>query len=112
MRILRSTATILLPLLAAVTLAARQPPAPAQAGTPARMTLTVDSIMRGPDLVGYPPSGLRWSGDARDLFFEWRRPGEKEPATYVLSQNTTAPRRLTDDERKLAPPADHPDHRG
>jgi dipeptidyl aminopeptidase/acylaminoacyl peptidase len=68
------------------------------------MTLTVDSIMRGPDLVGYPPSGLRWSGDARDLFFEWRRPGEKETATYVLSQNTTAPRRLTDDERKLAPP--------
>ena len=60
--------------------------------------------MRGPDLVGYPPSGLRWSGDSRDLFFEWRRPGEKDNATYVLSQNTTAPRRLTDDERKLAPP--------
>jgi len=104
MRIRPSTAAMLLPLLAAVTLEARQPPAPAQAGTPARMTLTVDSIMRGPDLVGYPPSGLRWSGDARDLFFDWRRPGEKETATYVLSQNTTAPRRLTDDERKLAPP--------
>lgn len=26
--------------------------------------LTVDSIMRGPALVGYPPSGLRWSGDS------------------------------------------------
>jgi dipeptidyl aminopeptidase/acylaminoacyl peptidase len=92
MRIRTPTTAILLLLPAAVTLAAHQ------------MTLTVDSIMRGPDLVGYPPSGLRWSGDARDLFFEWRRPGEKEAATYVLSQNTTAPRRLSDDERKLAPP--------
>src|SRR5438034_1842437 len=27
--------------------------------------LTVDSIMRGPKLVGYPPSDLRWSGDSK-----------------------------------------------
>ena len=67
--------------------------------------MTVDSIMRGPDLVGYPPSGLRWSGDSRDLFFEWRKPGEKESATYVLSRDTSTPRRLSDEERKLAPPA-------
>ncbi len=104
MRVRTPTAAILLPLLATMTLAAQQAPAPAQAtGTP-RLALSVDSIMRGPDLVGYPPSGLRWSGDARDLFFEWRKPGEKESATYVLSQKTTAPRRLTDEERKLAPP--------
>jgi len=86
-----------------------KPPAAAEAQAatpgPARLALTVDSIMRGPDLVGYPPSSLRWSGDSRDLFFEWRKPGEKESATYVLSQNTTIPRKLTDDERKLAPPA-------
>ena len=89
-----------------LTLSAQQP-APPRAGAaaaPGKLTLTVDSIMRGPDLVGYPPSGLRWSGDSRDLFFEWRKPGEKESATYVLSQNTTTPRRLTDEERKLAPP--------
>jgi len=91
-----------LPFLAALTLSAQQPPAPAP--PPAKMALTIDSIMRGPGLVGYPPSGLRWSGDSRDLFFEWRKPGEKEGATYVLSQNTTTPRRLTEDERKLAPP--------
>ena len=84
--------------------ASRRRLAPAAAAAPGRLTLTVDSIMRGPDLVGYPPSGLRWSGDSRDLFFEWRKPGEKESATYVLSQNTTTPRKLTDEERKLAPP--------
>jgi dipeptidyl aminopeptidase/acylaminoacyl peptidase len=97
---------LLLVFLAVLTLSAQQPPLPAAAAAQpaARLSLTVDSIMRGPDLVGYPPSGLRWSGDSRDLFFEWRRPGEKESATYVLSQNTSAPRRLTEDERKLAPP--------
>jgi dipeptidyl aminopeptidase/acylaminoacyl peptidase len=97
---------LLLPFLAVLTLSAQQPPSATPAASPAagKMALTVDSIMRGPALVGYPPSGLRWSGDSRDLFFEWRKPGEQDSATYVLSQNTTTPRRLTDEERKLAPP--------
>src|SRR5512139_1450887 len=93
---------LLLPFCAMLALSAQQPVPSAPPA--ARMALSVDSIMRGPGLVGYPPSGLRWSGDSRDLFFEWRKPGEKEGATYVLSQNTTAPRRLTDAERRLAPP--------
>ncbi|MDP2054234.1 MAG: hypothetical protein Q8L75_11405, partial [Acidobacteriota bacterium] len=36
--------------------------------------LTVDSIMRGPELVGNPPSNLRWSGDSQSLYFEWLMP--------------------------------------
>ena len=107
MKIAPSLPALILPFSVVLALSAQQPAPPAAAGAapPARLALTVDSIMRGPDLVGYPPTGLRWSGDSRDLFFEWRKPGEKESATYVLSQNTTTPRRLTDDERKLAPPA-------
>ena len=31
---------------------------------PSKFELSVDSIMRGPKLVGYPPTGLRWSGDS------------------------------------------------
>jgi len=106
MRIRSSMPALILPFLLVLTLSAQQPaPTGANAAAPlGKLTLTVDSIMRGPDLVGYPPSGLRWSGDSRDLFFEWRKPGEKEGATYVLSQNTTAARRLTEEERKLAPP--------
>ncbi len=96
---------LVLPFCAVLALSAQQPVPPAPPAQAAgRMALTIDSIMRGPGLVGYPPSGLRWSGDSHDLYFEWRKPGEKEGATYVLSQNTTAPRRLTDAERKLAPP--------
>src|SRR6185436_5648938 len=81
-------------------------------GAPARTAkvaggfeLTVDSIMRGPKLVGYPPSGLRWAGDSSRLYFEWRRPGEDEPSTWVVSRDGGAPRQLTDDERRTAPPA-------
>ena len=43
---------------------------------PSRFTLSVDSIMRGPALVGYPPSDLRWAGDSKELYFEWRQPKE------------------------------------
>ena len=69
--------------------------------------LTVDSIMRGPKLVGYPQTGLRWSGDSARLYFEWRRPGDDEASTYVVSRDgsgSNVPRKLSDAERKLAPP--------
>ena len=32
-----------------------------------KVQLTVDSIMRGPDLVGYAPDALRWSPDSQKL---------------------------------------------
>ena len=67
-------------------------------------SLTVDSIMRGPKLVGYPPTGLRWSGDSARLYFEWRRPGEDEPSTWVVARDGGEPRHLTDAERRSAPP--------
>jgi dipeptidyl aminopeptidase/acylaminoacyl peptidase len=91
-------------------------PAPPKAD--AAFELTVDSIMRGPGVVGYPPSGVRWSGDSERLFFEWRPRGEDEPATWEVSRacltsaggsgaasRACEPRRLSDEERKLAPPA-------
>ena len=60
----------------------------------AAMPLTVDAIMRGPALVGYPPCDLRWSGDSRELYFEWRMPGEDEAATWVVGRDGGTPRRL------------------
>ena len=71
---------------------------------PAKLELTVDSVMRGPKLVGYPQTGLRWSGDSQRLYFEWRRPGDEEAATYVVGKNGGEPRKLTDAERRSAPP--------
>jgi len=71
----------------------------------ATFPLTVDSIMRGPDLVGSAPSGVRWSGDSTKVYFEWRRPGEDEASTWVVGREGGEPRQLTDEERKLVPPA-------
>lgn len=76
------------------------PPMPAAA----RVDLTVDSIMRGPSLVGYPPSGLRWSGDGERLYFEWRLRDEDDAATWVVARDGSDLRRLDADERRLAPP--------
>jgi len=86
---------------------------PSVAGSPAEGTrtppghfeLTVDSIMRGPDLVGYPPTGLRWSADSDKLFFDWRKPGETESSTYAVGRDGGEPRKLSDDEVKSAPSA-------
>src|SRR5437868_10733829 len=66
--------------------------------------LTVDSIMRGPKLVGYPPTGLRWSGDSSRLYFEWRRAGDDETSTWVVPREGGSPRQLTDEQRRSAPP--------
>src|SRR6266851_4100125 len=81
--------------------------APARKTTPAAkiaFELTVDSIMRGPKLVGYPPTGLRWSGDSARLYFEWRRPQDEETATWVVGKDGAGPHKLTDAERRSAPP--------
>jgi dipeptidyl aminopeptidase/acylaminoacyl peptidase len=69
-----------------------------------RLELSVDSIMRGPKLVGYPPSGLRWSGDSQRLWFEWRQRDEDEAATWVVGRDGSDPRRLSDEARRLVPP--------
>ena len=65
--------------------------------------LTVDNIMRGPELIGYPPSDLRWSGDSKELFFEWRVAKEDQPSTWTVGRDGGAPRRLTEAERRQAP---------
>ena len=72
---------------------------------PKPFELTVDSIMRGPDLVGYPPSSLRWAGDSQKLYFDWRKPGEDKTGTYVVGRDAGTPRKLTDDEIKNIPPS-------
>ena len=71
----------------------------------AKVEMTIDSIMRGPDLVGYPPSGLRWSGDSQRLYFDWRKPGEDESSTYVVNRDGSGLKKLSEQEEKLAPPA-------
>ena len=83
----------------------RPAPAANSAASSAAVEMTVDSIMQGPDLVGYPPSGLRWSGDSTKLYFDWRKPGEEESSTYVVDRTGGEPRKLSEDDAENAPPA-------
>jgi len=75
-----------------------------QAANP-KFELSVESIMRGPKLVGYPPSSLRWSGDSLHLYFEWRERDADETSTWVVNVDGAGLRKLTEDERKAVPPA-------
>ncbi|MGH9665076.1 MAG: TolB family protein, partial [Bryobacteraceae bacterium] len=73
-----------------------------------QFALTIDNIMRGPGLVGYEPSAVRWSGDGRRIYFSWKRaadPHDRPLDTYVVNRDGTGLRKLTEDEAKIAPPA-------
>lgn len=83
-------------------------PSTALAQQPKKFELTVDSIMRGPDLVGYEPNRVYWSPDGQRVYFRWKRAGEprlKEPDLYVVNRDGSGLRKLSEDEAKLAPPA-------
>jgi dipeptidyl aminopeptidase/acylaminoacyl peptidase len=87
-------------------------PSPAFArrqSSPKKFELTVDSVMRGPDLVGYEPTRVYWSQDSRRVYFRWKRAGEarlKEPDLYVVNRDGGGLRKLTEEEAKgAAPPA-------
>src|SRR5256714_779414 len=80
-----------------------------QQSTPATkpFELTVDSIMRGPRLVGYSPTGVYWSQDSQRVYFRWKQSDEprlKEMSLYVVNRDGAGLRRLTDEEAKQAPP--------
>jgi hypothetical protein len=69
--------------------------------------LTVDSIMRGAALVGYPPTNVRWSRDGARVFFRWKRADEarlQEPSTYVVERDGTKLRRLQKRKRNSPRP--------
>src|SRR4051794_2870994 len=79
-----------------------------QAQTGGKFALTIDNIMRGPGLVGYEPAAARWSGDSKQVYFQWKQASQKEDApmdTYVVNRDGGGLRKLSEEEAKLAPPA-------
>ncbi len=78
-----------------------------QQSSPKKFELTVDGIMRGPDLVGYEPTRVYWSQDGQRVYFRWKRAGEarlKEPDLYVVNRDGSGLRKLSEDDAKQAPP--------
>src|SRR5262249_49526464 len=76
--------------------------------TAQQFDLTIDNIMRGNGLVGWEPDELRWSPDGAHIYFGWKQynePLEKDRDTYVTHRDGSGLRKLSDEEKKDAPPA-------
>ncbi len=72
-----------------------------------RFALTIDNIMRGPGLVGYEPSEVRWSGDSERIYFRWKQAADPLHApmdTYVVNRDGSGLKKLSDQEAESAPP--------
>ena len=91
--------------------AATQPPAqapatqaPASKAVPVKppvpFTLSIDSIMRGPKLVGTAPSGIRWAQDSSKVYFSWQKPSEDRANTYVVNRDGTDLKQLSAEEAR------------
>jgi dipeptidyl aminopeptidase/acylaminoacyl peptidase len=93
----RSLVLFFLVCLTSVCLAPAQQPA---ATTAAPFTLSVDSIMRGPKLVGSAPTGVRWAPDSSKIYFSWQKPGEDRPQNYSVARDGTDLRQLSAEETR------------
>jgi dipeptidyl aminopeptidase/acylaminoacyl peptidase len=70
--------------------------------------LSIDNIMRGPGLYGWTPEDVRWSPDGQRVYFSWKLYSdtlEHDRDTYVVNRDGSGLRKLSDDEKKDAPPA-------
>ncbi len=77
--------------------------------TPAqkKFDLTIDNLMRGPQLYGYEPTRVRWSGDSGQIYFQWKQASdapEKPLDTYVVHRDGSGLHKLSDEEARTAPP--------
>src|SRR5260370_10927312 len=69
--------------------------------------LTVDFVSQGRHLFGYPPAHVRWARDGKHVYFDWKQyaePVEKAFDTYVVDRDGRNLRKLSDEEKKDAPP--------
>ncbi|HEY9402118.1 MAG TPA: alpha/beta fold hydrolase [Pyrinomonadaceae bacterium] len=97
-----SVALLLLPQTIP-TIVAQQTPPPSK-----KFELTIDSIMRGPALVGYTPGDVRWSQDGARVYFRWKQATEarlRDMDTYVVNRDGTGLRKLSEEEARNAPPS-------
>ena len=103
--------SILLSIAQAAPILARQKSSssthPAGASASGKFELTIDSIMRGFELVGYEPRAVHWSPDSQRVYFQWKQanePREKDFDTYVVNRDGSGLKKLTEEEAKNAPP--------
>ncbi len=94
----KSVLILVLALAGTSWIGAQQRPAPAAAPQP---MLTVDSIMRGPKLVGASPSAIRWAKDSSKIYFTWQKAADQSSATWVVNRDGTGLKQMTAEETRL-----------
>ena len=52
-------------------------------GAQKKFDLSIDNIMRGPQLYGYEPGSVRWSGDSSRIYFQWKRASEGRSNRWI-----------------------------
>ena len=73
-----------------------------------KFALTIDNIMRGPELFGNQPTASRWSYDGQRIYFQWKQANEariKPNDTYVVNRDGSGLRKLSEEETRNLPPA-------
>ncbi len=73
-----------------------------------KFALTIDNIMRGPELYGNQPASPRWSYDGQKVYFQWKQANEpriKPDDTYVVNRDGSGLRKLSEEEARNLPPA-------
>ena len=73
-----------------------------------KFALTIDNIMRGPELYGNEPAAPHWSEDGQRVYFQWKQfnePRVKPNDTYVVNRDGSGLRKLSEEETKNLPPA-------
>jgi dipeptidyl aminopeptidase/acylaminoacyl peptidase len=95
------------PLLALAALLPLAAPTFGAAQTP-RFDFTIANMMRGPELYGREPQDVRWSPDARWVYFRWNAAGTdwREPLRWyrVRAQGGATPERVPDAQLDSAGP--------
>jgi dipeptidyl aminopeptidase/acylaminoacyl peptidase len=88
---MRRTLTVVVFCVVGVVLLAADQGATSSAKTiaPAAAMLTVDSIMRGPKLVGSAPTNVRWSKDSSKIYFSWQKAADDHASQYVVNRDGT-----------------------
>ncbi|MGD8322022.1 MAG: prolyl oligopeptidase family serine peptidase [Gemmatimonadota bacterium] len=69
--------------------------------------LSIEHIMRGPELVGEAPSDVRWTDDSKWVYFRWLPGGNAwndDPALYRVEAGGGEPLKLDEDEARDAAP--------
>ena len=69
--------------------------------------LSIKNIMRGPELVGQAPAGVRWTDNSQWVYFRWKPGGlewNADASLYRVGAKGGEPEKLTDDQVEAAAP--------